>query len=91
MNLYILSYVKNMEFRGNLVEYEKIRETINMLKKYDIEVSYITQVKDDDREIKRLLGIYRRTKKQSLRYKYINEIEYISRNLGSKPISPNDF
>jgi hypothetical protein len=91
MSLYILSYVKNQEFRGNMVEYKKIPETIDMLKEYDIEVCYITKVEEDHPDIKKLLGIYKRTKKQNLRYKYINEIEHLSINLGNKPLTTDEF
>lgn len=91
MNLYILSYTKNMEFRGNIVEFDKIKETIDRLKQYDITVSYITKIAEDDQEVKKLLGIYKRTKKINLRHKYINEIENMSIILGNKPISADSF
>ncbi len=91
MSLYILSYTKNMEFRNKMVEFDKIKETIGTLKDYDIDVSYITEVKEDNTEVKRLLGIYKRTKKQSLKWKYGNEIERTSVSLGNKPVTVNEF
>jgi len=80
-----------MEFRNNIVEFEKIRDTIDRLKEYEIDVSYITEVKENDTEIKRLLGVYKRTKKQSLKYKYGNDIERTSNTLGNKPITVEEF
>jgi hypothetical protein len=91
MALYILSYTKNMEFRNNLVEFHKIRETIEMLKKYDVDVSYVTKVKEDDTDVKKLLGIYKRTKKLALKWKYGNDIERASIILGSRPIPVDEF
>jgi hypothetical protein len=80
-----------MEFRNNLVEFHKIRETIEMLKKYDVDVSYVTEVKEDDTDVKKLLGIYKRTKKLALKWKYGNDIERASVILGSRPIPVNEF
>ena len=91
MSLHILSYTKNMEFRNKIVEFDKIKETIEILKDYDINISYITEVKEDNTEVKRLLGIYKRTNKQSLKWKYGNEIERTSISLGNKPMTVDEF
>lgn len=91
MSLHILSYTKNMEFRNKIVEFDKIKETIETLKDYDINISYITEVKKDNTEVKRLLGIYKRTNKQSLKWKYGNEIERTSISLGNKPMTVDEF
>ena len=91
MALYILSYTKNMEFRNSMVEFYKIKETIDMLKDYNIEVAYITQVKEDDTEVKRLLGVYKRTNKQSLKWKYGNEIARTCNVFGNVPITVDKF
>jgi hypothetical protein len=80
-----------MEFRNNLVEFHKIRETIDTLKKYDVDVNYVTEVKEEDTDVKKLLGIYKRTKKLSLKWKYGNDIEQASVILGSRPIPVEDF
>lgn len=80
-----------MEFRNKIVEFEKIQDTINMLKNYDIQIAYITQVKEDDTEVKKLLGIYKRTNKQSLKWKYGNEIARISNALGNVSATVEKF
>lgn len=91
MALYILSYTKNMEFRNNLVEFHEIKETINRLKKYDIDVAYVTEFKEDDTDVKKLLSVYKRTKKTTLKWKYGNDIERASIVLGSRPVSAIEF
>ncbi len=91
MALYILSYTKNMEFRNNLVEFHKIKETIDLLKKYDVDVAYVTEVKEDDTDVKKLFCIYKRTKKLSLKWKYGNDIEQASVILGNRPIPVDEF
>lgn len=90
MALYILSYVKNMEFRAKIKE-DVTKETIEELKKMDIDICYITQVYEEDPDVKKLLGIYKRTKKFSLKDRYLNDISTVCGNLGSKHLTVVEF